>query len=429
MFLLESGMLEKSLKKLPETSGVYIFKNTKGTPIYIGKAKNLKNRLSSYFTTNLEPKTSLMIKDSKHLTYIKVDSEFDAILLEARLVRKFLPKFNIELRDDKSPLYIGITKEVLPRILTFRKPQLDKVSLVLSFGPFQTTPRKILRLLKRIFPFSTHKPGRRPCLESQIGLCNPCSSEIGNNLILKTKYLNNVKNVRKILSGKSKSLLKTLYKEMDEYAKQEKFEGAQNIKNQIYMLENLGKSYASPDDYLKDPNLLEDIRNKELKNLEEILAKSFKLKALSRIECFDVAHLAGSYPTASMVTFINGEPDKSLYRHFRIYSKKTKSDTDMMREVFRRRLKHFTDWGEPDLVIVDGGKPQVTTAHEVIKNFPIVGLAKRYETIVIKKDQGFIEIPVPQGPVLNLLQRIRDESHRFSRRLHHKLVAKAIKNR
>lgn len=422
----------------PDIPGVYIFRDDKRKVIYVGKAKNLRNRVRSYFSGGLAPKTARMVSVAKYLNYITVSSEFEALLLEAKLVKKFHPRYNIQLRDDKSPLYIGITKEDLPRVVLLRQKELGKQKLKNVYGPFINSgaPKMVLRMLRRVFPFSTHKPGKRACVYSQLGLCDPCPSEVVKNPELKKEYLLNVRRVNAVLSRKSKKITLQLEKEMKRLAKEEKFEEAQKIKKRLETLIYTTTREELDTGYIENPNLLEDIRAGEQESVRKIVSKFYEIKKLTRIECFDVAHLSGTYPTASMVTFINGEPDKSLYRHFRIKGKNPArnathsvaggSDVDNMKEVLTRRFKR-EDWGAPDLIIVDGGKPQVSIALEVMIDVPVVGLAKREETLVFKSASGFEELKLPEGPAKRLVQRIRDEAHRFARSYHHKLVSRAIR--
>ncbi|MBI1863713.1 GIY-YIG nuclease family protein [Candidatus Woesebacteria bacterium] len=425
--------MQKLPKDLPETPGVYIFKNSDNVPTYIGKAKNLKRRVSSYFKSNLIGKTKLMVTESETLSYIKVDSEFESLLLEARLVRKYMPKYNIELKDDKSPLYIAITKDNYPIIKTFRRTDFGKIKTKAYFGPFpqSSIPKKVLRNLRSIFPYSEHLPSKRVCIYRELGLCNPCPSEIEleTNLktkeILRKKYLKNVNQIKKILDGRLTQVKKFLIKQMQELSNQEMFEQAQEAKQKLQGIEYL-QTRASPEEYLKNPNFLVDIRNSELENLKNIISGYKNIKKLERIECFDVAHTAGSFPTASMVTFINGEPEKSLYRHFRVKKGKKSDDLSQMRGVLERRKKQFKNWSYPDLIIIDGGKTQLKTAEEVITEVPVVSLAKRFETIIVKVDNKYIEKRLPIGPAKNLVQRIRNEAHRFARRYHHYLINKNL---
>lgn len=415
-------------KNIPDSAGVYLFKNKDGKAIYIGKAKNLKNRVSTYFTNLLLPKTAQMIETAISISFVKVDSEFEALLLEANLIKKYKPKYNIALKDDKSPLYIGITNDKLPRIIIVRKTEMENLKLKTFFGPYLSgyATKGILKKIRKVFPYSTHLPTNKICLYKQLGLCDPCPSEI-NSPEMRKKYLKNVRGVKNILNGKLGVVKKELENQIAHYSKEEKFEEAANSKKQLEFFERLTfKSDFDIEEYLENPNLLEDIRKEEIESLKSLISPYFSnlTKNLSRIECFDIAHLAGTFPTASMVTFIEGEPEKNFYRHFKIYQKKKQSDVDSMREVVTRRLKHLNDWGRPDLIIIDGGKPQLSKVHDLLEseNIPFIGLAKQFETIVIRKESGEFKEIKATGPNLKLLQRIRNEAHRFARKLHHKQV-------
>lgn len=430
---------KKSVKNLPQVPGVYIFRDSEGMPVYVGKAINLRSRVSSYYLKNLATKTRQMVRSADHIRYIPVTSEIEALLLEASLVKRWQPKYNSELRDDKSPLYIGITKEKYPRILTLRQTQLDKYNLGNIYGPFVSAaaPRKVLRMLRRVFPYSTHAPGKRPCVYSEIGLCSPCPSAIENEEvkdkkeILRSKYKKNIANIKKVLSGKLKGLQRQLEKEMKEYSNKEEFEEASEVANQLKALEYITTApkgrFESP--YLSNPNLNEDIRERELQQLSKIVNKLLRLELnIRRIECFDIAHLSGTYPTASMVTFVDGEPDKTLYRHYRVSKQKKNDDVSSMKSVLIRRKASFKKWGKPDLVIVDGGKGQVGVANEVLGDeVAVVGLAKRFETFVYMAEGEYKEFRLPQGSAKSLVQRLRNEAHRFARKYHHNLVSKAIR--
>lgn len=436
------SLSKKNLKGLAETAGVYIFWDEKMHPIYIGKAKNLKRRVASYLSKSLGVKTAQMVKEAPLFSIVKVNSELEALLLEARLVRKNQPKYNSQLRDDKHPLYIRITKEDYPRIITARKKD-EKIANLAFLGPFPASNnvKSILRLLRRVFPYAQHKVGKRGCLYSQMGQCSPCPNEIEKikdekeKKNLKREYRQNIAYIKAVLSGRFYFVKRSLERVMKGYAKEENFEMAAVARNQIERLDYITQPVTPIGHFLKNPNLLEDIRREEINELRKYLSKYTKVsKSLSRIECYDVAHLVGTSPTASMVTFINGEPDKTLYRHFKIRQKKGKSDTDSMHEVARRRTKYLASWGIPDLIVVDGGKAQVSIFRKVFRKhkIPVVGLAKREEKLVIPvkrfdlKTHSFIERKLPRGPARNLVQRIRDEAHRFARRYHHKLLQKEL---
>src|SRR5258708_205094 len=291
-------------KNLPDDPGVYQFKDELGTVLYVGKAKNLKNRLTSYFQINLLPKTAQMISLAHEVTYIKVVSEFEALLLEANLIKKYRPKYNIALKDDKSPLYIGITKDMYPRNISFRKTELQDLKLKEYFGPFLTgySSKRVLRLVRKIFPYSTHLPGPKICIYRQLGLCNPCPSEIENEKDpekkreLRKRYLRNVRNIKRILEGKFTFLQKDLEKEMKEYVKEEKFEEAKFVSDQLKAFQNIAMTPSFDiEEYLENPNLAEDIRGQELTELKNILKKHIDLEDLDRIECFHIDHLSESF--------------------------------------------------------------------------------------------------------------------------------------
>ena len=427
-----------SVKNFPQTPGVYVFWE-KETPIYIGKAINIKKRVLSYFSHNLIGKTLLMVNTAEQISFIRVDNELEALLLEAKLVNKYKPKFNVELKDDKNPLYIKISNEKYPRVLVARK--IDKSEKDLSFlGPFpsSTKVKEVLYLLRRIFPYSTHKIGKRACLYNQINLCKPCPNYIESlkdeklkkQLLKEYKY--NINSIKGILAGRIKYVRKSLEKRMRNYAKDEYFENANNFKKKIEALDYITKPATDIKEYLKNPNLYEDIRKKEITDLTNLLTKFFPVNNLTRIECIDVSHLFGTASASSMVTFIDGESDKSLYRRFKIRTVKYVDDVSSLDEVIKRRIKHFKDWGKPDLIVVDGGKPQVGVFYKnlSIYKIPTIGLAKRYETIVIpyqnQEKINFIEYILPKGHARNLLQRIRNEAHRFAISYHKKLFKKSL---
>lgn len=427
---------KSEIKRIPESPGVYIFLKGKEA-LYIGKALNLKSRISSYFATQIGPKTRRMIGEANSLSFIKVSSELEALLLEASLIRDEQPPYNTASKDDKHPLYIKITKEAYPRVTTARKAEV-KSDAKAWFGPFPSSNnvRGVLKMLRRIIPFSDHKLGKKPCIDSQIGLCNPCPSQIENLQTLNRGELGDIyrKNIRMligILSGRSKSVLSALYRQMGQYSKRELYEEASEVKDQIERLEYITQPFTPASSFIENPNLSEDIFADEAKNLRSTLLKFIKIGKIDRIECFDVAHLAGTKQTASMVTFVKGEPDKTLYRHFRIRTVKKADDIASMQEVAQRRFKALASWGSPDLILVDGGKAQVAVFNEIFSKvgISVVGLAKRFETLVIPNPRGvmanFVEIRL-KPPALNLVQRIRNEAHRFARRYHHLLLKKSL---
>lgn len=403
------------------------FKDSK--VIYIGKAINLKRRVSSYFDLDLEPKTAKMISEANFISFIQVTSELESLLLEARLIRQYMPHYNIAAKDDKHPLYIRLTKEKYPRIITARKIDGQEKNLAF-YGPFPSSRSvyAVLRMLRRIFPYSDHKLGKRGCLYSHIGLCSPCPNDIEQNsnqeskTVDTKKYKSNIRKIKSILDGNIDLVAKDLEKEMKAASRNQNYEEAAAIRNQIEHLEYITRPQMPTDFYMENPNLYSDQRELELRQLQKILsANNIKIENLKRIECFDIAHLAGVNATASMVTFIDAEANKKEYRHFKIRKAKGGDDYDSMREVGKRRMKHLEDWGKPDLIIVDGGAGQVKAFSENVENIPVVGIAKHPDRLIV----GEQKIRLTGNP-LNLVSRMRDEAHRFARRYHHKLVSREL---
>jgi excinuclease ABC subunit C len=419
---------KKTFALLPQNSGVYIYWQ-KRNPIYIGKALNLKNRLESYLSGNLAVKTRTMIESASNLSYIKVGSELEALLLEAFLINKYQPKYNFIAKDDKHPLYIRITKERYPRVLTARKidakflPGDRQIPNLAFFGPFPSskTVYSVLRMLRRYFPYSDHKIGKKACFYHHLGLCNPCPNEIKTKAGAAT-YRKNIYRIKKILSGDFPVVINELNQQMHKYSEKQEYEKAGQILGKIKWLEYISQPISDINKFLENPNFLEDLRNQEISGLQNLLKIS---QPLTRIECFDVAHLSGTDATASQVTFINGDPEKSLYRTFRIRQIKSQDDLASMQEVARRRFLHLKDWGQPDLIIVDGGKTQADIFFRIFsrEKIPVVGLAKKREILVIP---GYREILLSPGPVKNLMQRIRNEAHRFAQKYHHQLMTRSL---
>lgn len=418
---------------LPRASGVYIYFDSKKNILYIGKSKNLRLRISSYFHSKLYGKTKTLISKSKYLSFITVNSEIESLLLEAKLINKVKPPYNLELKDDKKPLYIRITKEVYPRVLTARKVDSNKGNIAL-FGPFPSSGnvKSVLKVIRKIFPYSTHKLDKKACIHSQMGLCDPCPNviESKNNeekYKMKNIYFKNIKYIKKFLNGDFSYIKTNLKDEIDFYSKKELFEKAKEIKEQLEQIEYITQPIINAFEYIKNPNLLEDVIFNETNDLINLLKPFFPdIGKLKRIECYDVAHLQGSFPTASMVTFINGVPEKSLYRKFKILQENKESDTDSLQEVAIRRKKHIVDWEKPDLMVIDGGKGQVSSFVKIFKKqIPIVGIAKKYETLVIpyfsKNRLKYNQKKLCNGSLF-LIQKLRDEAHRFSRSYHHKLI-------
>lgn len=426
---------------IPQNPGVYLFKDQAGNNLYIGKAKNLRNRVKSYFLSRLLlPRTELMLKKAVTLDFIKVESEFEALLLEAALINKFQPNYNVISKDDKSPLYITISREKFPRVRTARLrdlklPALAHPHIASVYGPFPTgtSARLLLRRLRRIFPYCEAKGDiGRPCLPSHLGLCNPCPRYLSAhpNPQLTIKYKNSINHLKQVLSGHPREVIKRLAKKMNQEAAERNFESAAQLRDQILKLQLLTQPSPQTEDYLANPNLLEDQARESLDSLETHLRLS---SHPNRIECYDVSHTGRTQATAAMVVALGGSLDSGHYRHFKIIFTAIPNDTAAIAETLNRRL-HHPEWGIPDLIVIDGGKAQLSAAKKVLdtsalfaasaKKPELVALAKRREEIFLS--DGSQVLLAKSDPGMRFLVRLRNEAHRFSRRLHHRLRSKYL---
>lgn len=430
---------KSNLNKLPLGPGVYLFFNASGKIIYVGKSTNIKSRVSSYFATRLLEKTANLMTEAKDLSYVKVNSELEALLLEAKLIHSYQPKFNSANKDDKHPLYIRITKEKYPRVLTARKIENKTVNKAF-FGPYPSSysVNAILKIARRLFPYAQHKPTKKRCFYSHIGRCDPCPSYIESlsgeeKRILRKLYQENIRNIIGLLSGKMPAVRNRIYATMLKYSRRQEFEQAKKLREKIEWIDYITQPVARINEFLRNPNFLDDVREEEATQLKNTIAQHVLTPdRFSRIECFDVAHMSGLATTASMVTFIDGEAEKKYYRHFRIKQRRGVDDVASLHEAVTRRAKHFKDWGKPDLILVDGGKGQVSVFVKVLArhNILVIGIAKRYETLIIPEVLGenikYVTVKLNRSPALNLVQRLRNEAHRFARRYHHHLVKKSL---
>lgn len=423
--------IQETLKRLPHEPGVYQFFNLQGEIIYVGKAVDLARRVRQYFQRDdaLGAKTPQLVAEIASIRIIPTTSEFDALLLEAKLVRSLMPKFNSALRDDKSPLYVGFTlAEELPRILWLRKgevPAIVKNKRNKVYGPFQSplALRALLRYLRSAVPYCLQKQRNgRPCFYTHIGLCDPCPSAIvgfpENEKISATKkYRANIHKLQAIFEGHATTVIKTYEKEMRALADDQQFEQAQIIKHRIETMYRVSQQRYDPSIFLDRG--AEDVYGQELESLRTALLPYFpKLSKLSRIECYDISQLSGTSAVGSMVVLSDGRPNNKEYRKFRIRTVKGISDVAMMAEMLTRRFSH-PEWPPADFIIVDGGKGQVHTAKTVMEahniQIPMGGLAKRNEEIIIPNAKEFIVLRLPlTGKAIKVAQRIRDEAHRFA---------------
>jgi excinuclease ABC subunit C len=421
-------------REFPQTPGVYLIKDAAGRVIYVGKAKQLRSRVSSYFGKGAAEgfRTRDWISEIADIDYVECESEVDALLMESRLIKDVQPKHNREQKDDKTFPYLMITtREDFPRVEVTREPKDRGVKL---YGPFAGAGalRSAVQVLQRIFKFRTctldieEKDPRwkwfRPCLLASINQCTaPCILRIS-----KDEYRRDIKRLQMFLEGKKTRLVKQLQREMKQAAVNKQYEKAARLRDEIHMLQTLDErgeleTHVQPEVFQIDP-----------KRGLAGLRKCLKLPRLPRtIEGIDVAHLSGDQTVASLVQFIDGLPFKPGYRRYRIRDTQGIDDFGSIREVVVRRYKRLSDTGEifPDIVLIDGGKGQLNaalTAFEIlgIQAPTVLALAKRNEELYLPGASEPLRLS-RHAYGLRLLQYIRDEAHRFAQHYHHILRRKS----
>lgn len=545
-----NNYLEEQIKQIPDKPGVYLMKDNLGEIIYVGKASSLKKRIRSYFRKgNRSYKTSIMIDYIDDFDYIVTDTEMESFILEANLIKKHQPQFNIRLKDDKTYPFIKITiQEDFPRI---KKTRILKKDESKYFGPFSDVNAiyKTINILKDLFKLrscnydiSEDKQLERPCLNYYIDKClAPCVGKISSK-----DYHKLIDQVILFLSGRQKDLINKIKKEMNKAAQEQNYEKAARYRDAIKAVTEISRQQKvmSEDDIDRDIiAIIEDdfycvqlllVKNGKLIGQEYFIVETFEKKSLkevmssflqqyyeqaaqlpdeillnteinnekilsnrlkqlkektvkvkvpvkgnkkrlvemavenakqnlkkerikrkyenkrtveavkklaeylnvdilpSHIEGFDISNIQGTDPVASLVVFKEGRASKSDYRRFKIRHKKGPDDYQMMREVIKRRYQRVLkeDKRLPDLILIDGGKGQLNAAVEVLKklnleHLNIIGLAKREEEVFIPNRKEAINIP-KNSPALHLLQRVRDEAHRFAINYHRKLRSRRI---
>ncbi|MDO8591707.1 MAG: excinuclease ABC subunit UvrC [bacterium] len=481
--------LDNKLATLPTSPGVYFHKNAAGEIIYIGKAADLRNRVRQYFQSSRyrDPKTDLLINEIADIDWTEVETEADALFLEAEMVRRYMPPYNILLRDDKSLSYIRIDyKSDYPTVKFIRRPLDDGAQY---FGPYISSfeVKKALRYLRRAFPYATSKPinQKRAGLHYHLGL-DP-GLEDGHTSL--KDYRANLRKLMQYLRGNRLVLVRDIEREMKQASKAKDFEQAARLRNQLFSLQALNRQII-----FSDRELLDASKDQALVELAELLGlyenapqlthadgvqdageqrtetydkydegaaqpatqqsavrsggvpgsagqQARPLRKLRRIEGFDISHIQGSDNVASMVVFINGVPSKTEYRKFKMHLPGN-DDFAHIAEAITRRFKEGNRqrWGLPDLILIDGGKGQLSAAMAARdaadqSKIPMIGLTKRFEEIVVpmgnevNSQQSTVNrfdiINLPgNSHIVKLLQRIRDESHRFAVSYHSTLRSK-----
>ncbi len=408
-------------KKLPDSPGVYIMKDAGDRVLYVGKAGNLRRRVSSYFERPHDVRIETLVNKIATIDHEKTDTALEALILEAELIRKLTPPFNIKEKDDKSFLYVGITRDKFPRVLLVRRTDAAFSSRTAAqYGPFTSasSAREAMKILRKIFPWSTHDPERigtfeRPCFDYEIGLCpGTC---IG--AITREDYLKNIDRLKLFFEGKKKQVIRAIEKDMATAARALDFERAAKLRHQLFALK-----------HIRDTALISDASATiVLPTDDEKNIKTGGVGTPYRIEGYDISNISGTSAVGSMVVFENGEPNKNEYRKFKIRTIFKPNDVGMLTEVLERRFKHGTEptgWSLPNLILIDGGIAQANAAKKVLMRaglrIPILGIAKGAER---KRNDILGAIPRGSGVTKEILIRVRNEAHRFAIGYHKKLRA------
>ncbi len=422
----------EKVRAFPTRPGVYLFKDDVGRVIYIGKAKNLRSRAGSYFLKAAaeDPRTA-WVAEIGDADYLECESEVDALLMEARLIKDVQPKHNRELKDDKSFPYLMITtREDFPRVEITREPRERGVRL---YGPFANVGalRGALQVLQRIFKFRTCSldidPDDprwrwfRPCLLASIRQCTaPCNLRIG-----KEAYRRDIRRLQMFLDGRKQSLLKQLQREMKQAAEAREFERAAVLRDEIHMLQTLDErgeldTHAQPEVFYVDPR-------KGLTGLRQVLKLDHTPRTLEGV---DIAHLGGGQTVASLVQFLDGLPFKPGYRRYRIRDVQGIDDFSAIHEVVLRRYKRLHEEAAvfPDVLLIDGGRGQLNAALAAFAKLQIapptlLSLAKAEEEVYLPGAAAPLRLS-RHSFALRLLQYVRDEAHRFAQHYHHILRRK-----
>lgn len=356
--VLNDKLLSK-LKTLPASPGVYFHKDKNGEIIYVGKAAVLRNRVRQYFqNTEKDPKTEALIQEIEDTDWIEVDTEMDALFLESEMIKRYKPKWNILLRDDKTVSYVRIDlKSEIPYVSMTRQPLDDKATYI---GPFyaKNTIATALRILRKVFPYYDKPYTGRKSLNTDLGLTPGIEIE----KTTPAEYKKDLKKLIRYLEGDRQKLLKDIEKQMRAEAKLGHYEKAAELRNQLFGLKGLKKKII-----FSNKEFIDISSDQALRQLQVLLNStgSYHLKTPpKRIEGYDISHIQGTDVVASMVVFINGVADRSEYRKFKLKNQKN-DDVNNLKEVLSRRLKH-RNWPYPDLIILDGGEPQLRAVRDLI---------------------------------------------------------------
>ena len=424
--------IRKHIAEFPKTPGVYLMKDAEARVLYIGKAKDLRARVGSYFQPSADllntrgPDICRMVDKVADIDIIECDTEVDALLKESRLIKDIQPPHNAMLKDDKTFPYIEITiGDDFPAVYVTRTPRLKGSKL---YGPFLSISgiRDAVNALQKVFKYRTceleiiegdeSRRFFRPCLLHAINQCTaPCAA-----MISKEDYKKDIVRLKKFLNSKRSVVLRQMQNEMEEAADVLRYEDAAKLRDRIKAIESLSLSGDVREDV--QPEVFYIDPKKGLEKLADLLG----LEAPPRcMECVDIAHLQGEETVGGLICFIDGKPFKSGYRRFQIKSVTGVDDYASIREVIRRRYRYAADGEElyPDVILIDGGLGQLHAGLEVFEEMDIrppmvISLAKREEEVYIQARTAPVRLP-RNNPALRILQQMRDEAHRFAQHYHH----------
>jgi excinuclease ABC subunit C len=405
--------LKDKVANLPESPGVYIFKDGQGAIIYIGKAKDLKKRVQTYFSRQLNSKTQAMVAKVAEIEYRLTPTEAQAQILEASLIKGHQPQYNISLKDDKTFPWIKVSAEEFPVVSICRRKKTEAGGSAVYFGPYTNVDllRQAFKLMRRVFAFRSCKTmPKEPCLYYRLKLCpGPCAGKIESR-----QYKEIIYQVRMFLDYRYEELLAALSRRMQEASRDSRFEEAALIRDQINALGAIGNNKGGA------------VTLNELEDLRALLGLAH---SPYRIEAFDISNIQGESACGSMVSFYKGSADKDNYRRFRIKSVSGIDDYKMIAEVVARRYSRLVNerLGLPDLVLIDGGRQHLAVALRELEklklNIAVISIAKDRENIYTK-DKDYPLRLEQDTPALNLIRRVRDEAHRFAISYHRLLRKK-----
>lgn len=410
-------MIPKGVKvkngRLPDAPGVYFMKNARGTVIYVGKATSLLRRVSSYFQKAHDARIAEMVGNIRTIDYLVTGTVIEALILEANLIKRYWPPFNIREKDNKSWLYLAFTKDEYPKPVFVRGHDLEEgasKNYKAIFGPY-TSPRSVraaLDYLRKIFPWTTCEPGKkRACFYYHLGQCPGVCIGVAD----KAAYQKTIRDLIRFFQGKKETIIKDYERQMKKASKESRFEDAAALRNKIRALRH--------------------IQDVAIMKKEDTLPAGSR-DPFGRIEGYDISTIQGTSTVASMVVFEQGAPAKAEYRKFRISAAAAKDDFSAIREALTRRFRH-TEWRTPDLLLIDGGAGQVQAALDVLralnKTIPVVGIAKGPERkrndLIVPPTQSTLRAKLE--PHMDLLISVRDEAHRFAVTYHRKVRGRGMR--